>query len=310
MPKTSINLDDFATVVEASNEQMPRGIAIAITGLFKRGKTYGLSRFNPSGDVRKTLFIDTERCVLKYEEYNGMTVLPCISFAPPRDGDGKIIPPEDRNYIINGKNFKAWSFQEICAIVHSLKASGMLHQQFELVAIDTVDNLQNWAEAYHLEKYNQKQRSLKEKGEVVDSIGEIPYGSGWSDARDELVRPLLRMKEEVNQVGVDFGISIHAKTTSQVKNIYQRDPALRAGVTNALFGEMDLIGYVNVEDTDLPDGAEFGAVFQGKLHTISFVVSEEIMTGGTRLNRLVNKTLPFSYQALVNEYKKKEEKCQ
>jgi len=34
------------------------------------------------------------------------------------------------------------------------------------------------------------------------------------------------------------------------------------------------------------------------------------MTGGTRLNRLVNKTLPFSYQALVNEYKKKEEKCQ
>jgi len=301
-----LNLDDFATRVEASNDEMPRGIAIAVTGLFKRGKTYGLSRFNPSQDVRKTLFIDTERCVLKYEEYNGMTVLPCISFAPPRDKNGKIIPPEDRNYIIRGKRYKAWSFQEICAIIHSLAVSGQLNEQFELVAVDTVDNLQTWSEAYYLESYNQRV-SGKDKGEPVESIGEIPHGAGWSDARDILVRPLIRMKEEVNQIEVDFGMSIHAKTTTQVKNFYQRDPALRAGVTNALFGEMDLIGYVNVEDTDLPDGAEYGAVFQEKLHTISFSVSDEILTGGTRLSKLANKTLPFAYQALANEYKRKEE---
>lgn len=291
---------DYATVSNASNDAVPRGVAWAFCGLFKRGKTYGAARWNPSGSTQKTLYLDAERCVLRWEEYAGMTVLPITSFNPPKESDGKIIPPDKRGYIVNGETKKAWSLKEAMAIIKAMVKNGDLAKHFEIVVIDSVDALQKWSEESYLDELNKN----KEKDEQVFSIGDVPHGAAWSDARYTLVNPLVELKELVTSVGVDIGFVIHSKTTTQVANKWQRDPALRAGVTNALFGEIDAIGYIDIEDSIKENGAVFGTVYEGHMHTISFNIYGEILTGGIRMNKLVNKTFPFAYKAIEEEYKK------
>lgn len=289
----------YTTTSNASNERIPRGVVWAFTGLFKRGKTYGASRWNPSGTQKKTLYLDAERCVLRWEEYAGMNVLPISSFSPPRDANDKIIPPGKRGYIIDGTEIKSWSFKEAVALIKHLAEDGTLAKNFEIVVVDSVDALQKWSEEAYLDNLNKS----RDKDEKVYSIGDIPHGAAWSDARNELCRPILALRNTVINAGIDLGLVIHSKTTTQVSNKFQRDPALRAGVTNALFGEVDAIGYIDIEETNLPDGANYGSVFQGQQHTISFNVFGEILTGGIRLSKLVNKSFPFAYKAIEEEYK-------
>lgn len=298
----AFDLGKYTHQVNASDDSVPRGVTWVFTGLPKRGKTYGASRWNHSLSPTRTLYLDAEKCVLKWKEYNGMTVIPITSFDRPIDKDGNVKKMDDRGLYLNGEQVRSLSFAEALVLVKQLVKEGELHKNFDIVILDTVDVLQRWAEESYIADLNATRKS----GEQYGSIGDVPHGAAWGDARDKLVRPILEMRDAVTSCEVDFGMIIHSKTKTQVDNTYQRDPALRAGVTNALFGEVDAIGYINVEDSHLPNGAEFGAVNEGQLHTISFSVREEILTGGIRLGKLVNKTLPFSYAAIEREYKTKE----
>jgi len=297
-----LDILEYASVGNTDGTIMPRGSTYVFTGLFKRGKSYGASRWNPTGDTSRTLYLDAERCVLRFKEYNGMTTLPLTSFTIPKDEKGTPIPPEKRGYSINGKPIKSWSLKEAIALIRVMANRGLLQEKFDIVVLDTLDVLQKWSEEYFLAEYNK----TKEPKDQVFSLMDVGggHGAAWSDARDVLVRPLLELREIVTGMNVDMAWLIHSKTTTQVANKFQRDPALRAGVTNALFGEADAIGYIDVEDSNLPDGSLYGCVHSGILHTVSFVTESEILTGGSRLGPLVGKTLPFSYQAAQEEYRK------
>ena len=302
MPETAF--DKYFETTDVSETAMPIGNAYCFTGLFKRGKTYNAARWNPSCDAKKTLILDAERCILKFPEYNGVKVLPLTSWVAPVDANGVTVAPSERGLYSNGQPIKAWSFKEAIALIKVMAKKGDLKNMFETVMIDTVDVLQTWAEQHYIADQNTR----KKDDEQVFSIGDVAHGAAWSDARDILVTPLLELKSIVTGAGLDFIIIVHSKTTTQVANKYQRDPALRAGVANAIFGQMDAIGYVNVEDSVLPDGANNGTVYNGVQYTVSFMNSQEILTGGSRLKALVNETIPFSYKAAIDLYAQKSTK--
>ena len=302
---SAFNIADFAVTIDENvpNNAPPRGTIYARVGLPKRGKTYWGARWNPTHDPKRTLFLDCDKCVLRYPwDYPGMTTLPIISWAPPIDANGKTIPPEQRGYFVKGKQVKAWSFKEAIALIRAMSQNGLLQANYDVVCIDTVDILQDWSESYHLSIVNAKRKPE----DRVDTIGELgtAHGSAWSDSRMVLTNALDSLGDICRSAEVDLVLDIHAKTTTQVGNVWQRDPALRGGVTAALFGMVDVIGYCNIEDTNKPDGSDFGTVYQGQRYTISYTVSSEVTTGGTRLGPIVNKTLPNCYQAIMAEYAK------
>ena len=300
----NFNISNFATIIsEEASPSVPRGLAYARVGLPKRGKTYWAARWNPTHDPARTLFLDADKCVLRYPHlYPNMIVMPLVSWDPPRDKEGKPIPANQRGYWHNKQQINAWSYKEVLAIIRSMANSGYLQENFDTVAIDTVDILQEWAEQYHLSLVNAK-RDDKDK---VDTIGELgqAHGSAWSDARMVLLNGIQDLLDICRNAEIDVVLDVHAKTTTQVGNVWQRDPALRAGVVAGLFGMVDIIGYCNVQDTLEPDGSEFGTVYKGQAYVISYNVSSEITTGGSRLGAIVNKTLPNCYQAIMAEYDK------
>ena len=302
------NIGNYATVIEAASASntLPRGTVYARVGLPKRGKTYWAARWNPTHDPARTLYLDADRCVLRYPyHYPNMTTLPIISWVPPTDSSGKILPPDQRGYWNNRKQIRAWSFKEAIALIRTMASNGVLQEKFDTVAIDTVDILQDWSEAYHLSQVNAKRKAE----ERVDTIGElgVVYGSAWSDARNVLIDSIASLVEIVRNVDVDCVLNIHAKTTTQVGNVWQRDPALRGGVTAALFGMVDVVGYCNVQDTTKKDGDDYGTVYKGQSYVISYTVTSEINTGGSRLGPIVNKTLPNCYKAIMAEYAREKE---
>ncbi len=273
----------------------------ARVGLPKRGKTYWAARWNPTHDPKRTLYLDADKCILRFSQlYPGMATLPLVSWVPPVDKNGKPLPPDERGYWHNRKQIRAWSFKETIALIRAMAANGILQQNYDTVAIDTIDILQDWSEQYHIDTVNAK-RKAEEK---VDTLGELSaaHGSAWSDARNVLTDALWSLSDILRSAEIDGVYNIHAKTTTQVGNVWQRDPALRGGVTAALFGMVDVVGYCNVEDTNKPDGDDFGTVYKGQRYIISYTVGSEITTGGSRLGPIVNRTLPNCYQAIMKAY--------
>lgn len=296
------NFDDFITRSSVSDDAVPRGIVYARVSLPKRGKTYWGARWNPTHDVKRTLFLDAERCVLRFPEYNGMPTLPLMSWDAPRNESGKAVPLDQRGYVVNRKQVKAYSFKEALGLIRVVASKGQLAEMCDVICIDTVDILQDWSEAYHVAQANARRK----EDEQVSTLGELgqAHGSAWSDARMTLLNPMGDLFDICRSNDIDCVVNIHSKTTTQVANVFQRDPALRAGVASALFGMVDVIGYCNLETTNEPDGADYGTVFNGQAYVISYTVSSEMTTGGSRLGFLANKTLPNCYQAIVAEYKK------
>lgn len=295
-----VDLSVFSDTVAVDQNAVPRGIAYLRIALPKRGKTYWGARWNATHDVKRTLFLDTEKCTARFPEYNGMTTINLTSWEPPRGSDGKVLAPQARGLFINGKPAKALSFTEAVGLIRAMGSE--LSESFDTVCVDTIDILQEWSEAYHISLINAKR---KEEDKVL-TLGELgtAHGSAWSDARSVLIKSLDSLIDICRNVGVDIVMNVHSKTTTQVANVWQRDPALRAGVSSALMGLVDVVGYCNIEDTLDNDGSKFGTVYNGQAYTISYSASSEITTGGSRLGFLVNKTLPNCYQAIVEEYDK------
>lgn len=304
---------EYFTISSVNENEMPKGLVWAFVGLPKRGKTYGISRFNPSQDITKTLFLDLEMCTLEYPEYRGLHVLPITSYTPPTvvvEVNGKktkeIVPSSERPLYVGGKQIRNYSIIEAISIIKSMEKSGAL-KNFESIVIDTVDALQGLIEEKCIEEYNEENPK-----KPVNSIGDIgSYGSGWDLAKRRLVSGPSSVIKELKTIsartGIEIVLSIHSKTTTQIEGRVQRDPALRAGNTLALFAEVAAIGYVDNHKTSLPDGSNGGSVGKGKQHTVSFITNSEETTGGTRLSSLVGKTVPFSYQEIKKEYEKGDE---
>lgn len=308
------DLSSYFTITNVNPKKMPKAKVWAFVGLPKRGKTYGASRFNSSSDVTKTIFIDLEMCSLEYPEYNGLNVLPVISYDAPRrtkrDEKGnailsesgapitEVIPTSERDLYVEDESIPAYSMREVLVILKAMDKAGLL-RNYETLVIDTVDKLQALVEEFTVEEYNKKHP--QDKANAIGEIGE--YGAGWDSAKKRLINgTILEIKAICARNQLELCLCIHSKTTTQMKGKQQRDPALRQGNTLSLFGEVAAIGYIDNEPTALPDGANSGSVKNGKQYTISFVSNSEETTGGSRFNKLVGKTLPFSYAEIKKEY--------
>lgn len=311
MSKKEKNLMDFFVTNNINENELPKAKTWIFVGLPKRGKTYGASRFNPSMSVEKTIYIDLEHCTLEYPEYRGLNILPVTSYVAPlaKDENGnyienpqspgsyKKLTPKERSIFVGGNEVQTYSIVEVLAILKALEKSGQL-KNFESIVIDTVDQLQAMVEEETINEYNEKSRTQ------VTSIGDIgEYGSGWDNARKKIVSVVRELKTLASRNNLELVLSVHSKTTTQLKGKTQRDPALRTGVGLTLFGEAAAIAYIDRVDTNKNDGDDYGTVKDGKQYTMSFVSNSEETTGGSRFSKLVNKTFPFSYGSLLDAYK-------
>ncbi len=304
-------LQKYLITNQVSPYKMPTSNVWAFCGLPKRGKTTGAVRFNESNSVEKTIVIDLEKCVSKYPQFQGANVLNVGSYDPPmrpkKDKNGKVIhdkhdkeiyepiPVKERGFIINSEELPIYSMTEAMAILNVASNEGEL-KQYDTIVIDTVDALQTLVEDWVIREHN------KENEEKVYALADIgSYGSGWDKAKRKLMSVILQLKDIIEKNQMELCLCIHSKTTTQIENKIQRDPALRNATALTLFGECGIIGYVDSVQTRKKSN-KYGTIAEGKEHVISFDTRSEVLTGGTRLSRLVGKTLPFSYNAIKEEY--------
>jgi len=313
-----VDTSKYILINDVSEDEMPRGRTWAFISLPKRGKTTGSARFNPSGSPEKTLFLDLENCVSHYPQFKGLNIINIGMYhtpqRPKKDESGKeildknnnpvfeTVPLKERNYYVAGKPTPIFSVIETIAIIKQMAKDGTL-QKYESVVLDTVDILQYLCEEATVDEYNAR---LKSKDNEVSSVGEIgEWGSGWDVARKKVMSIIYELKSLTSKFQLELCLPIHSKTTTQLKGKTQRDPALRQGLALALFGQCDLIGYIDQEPCENDDGDLDGTVFRNKVHTISFITNSEELTGGTRLGALVGKTFPFSYKIIKQSYERK-----
>lgn len=298
-----MNLLDSVGKTNINSTKMPRGLVWHFIGLPKRGKTHGASRFCPSGDISKVLYLDLEQCVRRFPQYNGLNSITITSYRPPMRKklvDGKpvigadkkpvmeIVPPSDRGLTINGSPVLALSMIEALVLIKEANKTGEI-KQFETVVIDTLDVLQAWGE----------QDLLQQLG--VASLGDIAHGAAWDDARKKVLRPLDEIIEIIRSNEIELVLLTHSKQTTQVADKLQRPTALRGGLEIAINGRADFVGYIDARPSILPEGSENGTVSSGYQRVItSSAKSEEV--SGSRLSPLVGKTIPYSYQSIKSEF--------
>lgn len=301
----------YFTQNQMDTNVLPAAKTWAFVALPKRGKTSGIARFNRSGDMSKTIFLDFENCVLHYPQFKGLNVMNINSYSTPKrpvlDDNGKTVlvdgkpkmesvPLLERGFHVNGIDTPVYSVMEVLAILNAIDQQGGL-KDYESIAVDTVDILQSLVEEHVIQEYN-----TKEKTNCL-SIGDIgEYGSGWDQSKKIVIGVILELKKLCEKNNLELCLSIHSKTTTQIKGKTQRDPALRAGTTLSLFGHCAAIAYVDREYTDKKDGDDDGTVYKGQQYTISFMSSSEELTGGTRFQKLVGETVPFSYKLVKQKY--------
>ncbi len=253
-------------------KSMMSGLTWYVIGQPKTGKTTQLSKWSKIGS-EGTLVLDTD---LGTDFLENANVVPVTSIYPPKRQNGdkvEVIPPDQRGYVYRngpevGNPITVYSIGEIIQAMHSEQGLG-----FDTIVIDTVDKLNEWAEA-------QVKAELK-----IDEIGDAAFGAGWSKARDMVLDIVMEFQNYVKKTGKCLVLVSHSKETQITDNKVQLSPALPAGLGKKLVAISDAIGYSTVDkETQKP--------------ILSFEAYDE-RTIGSRIPNLHNKVFDFDYNTIM-----------
>lgn len=269
--------------------QMPTGLTWYFIGAPKTGKTTQASSWHKDGS-EKVLLLDTD---LGADFAENANVIHISSLNPPtryrlstdgkfikKDGENVIedIPPLERGfYYRTGKHkgdpIETYSLQEVFVWL----TENWDKLPYEVIAIDTVDQINEWIE--------RRMEALMDVGSIAD----IEWGAGWAKARKENMDLIKRYQTFCKSKGVDFILTSHSKQTSVTDGKVQLSPELPRGLAASLTAKADVIGYTSASKED----SQF---------YISFMSYDERMIG-SRLKPLVQKKLLFNYDTIMNEVK-------
>ncbi len=253
-------------------ETMMSGLTWYVIGQPKTGKTTQLSKWSKIGS-EGTIVLDTD---LGTDFLDNANVVPILSIYPPKRKQRdkiEVVPPTERGYVYrNGKHrgqpMPVYSMGEIIQAMHS--EEGL---PFDTIVIDTVDKLNDWAEA-------QVKAELK-----IDELGDAAFGAGWSKAREITLDIVAEFQNYVKRTGKTLVLVSHSKETQITDNKVQLSPALPAGLGKKLVAIADAIGYSTVDkETQKP--------------VLSFEAYDE-RTIGSRIPNLHNKVFEFDYNTII-----------
>tara|TARA_R100001463_G_scaffold31673_3_gene71394 strand:- start:623 stop:1531 length:909 start_codon:yes stop_codon:yes gene_type:complete len=252
-------------------DTMMKGITWYVIGQPKTGKTTNLSKWSDIGS-EGTLILDTD---LGTDFLNDANIVPILSIYPPYemvDSKKILIEPNKRGFVHRngpnrGKEMSVYSIGEIIQAMHSDPGLG-----FDTIVIDTVDKINEWAEA-------QVKADLG-----IDEIGDAGFGAGWAKAKDMVINIVSEFQNYVKKHGKTLVLVSHAKETQMTDGKVQLGPALPAGLAKKLVGMSDAIGYSTVDkETQKP--------------MLSFESYDE-RTIGSRIPTIHNKVFEFDYSTI------------
>tara|TARA_R100000234_G_scaffold120092_1_gene105355 strand:+ start:3144 stop:4052 length:909 start_codon:yes stop_codon:yes gene_type:complete len=259
------------TKTQLDYSSMMSGITWYVFGQPKTGKTTNLSKWSDIGS-EGTLILDTDLGTDFLDEAN---VVPILGIYPPYEmvDDKKVlVPPNKRGFVYRngpnqGKDMSVYSIGEIIQAMHTKIGLG-----FDTIVIDTVDKINEWAEA-------------KVKADLgIDEIGNASYGAGWAKAKDMVVNVVSEFQNYVKKHGKTLVLVSHSKETQMTDGKVQLGPALPSGLAKKLVGMSDAIGYSTVDkETQKP--------------VLSFEAYDE-RTIGSRIPTLHNKVFEFDYSTI------------
>ena len=273
--------------VSVNKNELPGGFVYIFIGPPKTGKTTEVAKWRDS-----CLLIDAN-LGSDLVECNRITV---TSINPPKeeqkDENGKIIirngkpllriiPPEERGYVYRtgpnrGKPMPVYSVSEVLTHVRQNLEQGTF--PYKAIAIDTMGDINEWIEEIVINEMGLK------------SMGEAAYGGDWGRARSKNLDIIKRFGLLCRKYGIDFIQINHSKPTTTIGTTVQLSADLPRGLTTALNGRADVIGYVSIDKST-------------NKAVVSFQAYDERQVG-SRFEALAGKTIPFSWTSIENEVKK------
>ena len=202
-----------------------------------------------------------------------------------KDGEPQqeIIPPNER-----GSYYRTGKEKGTAMPVYSLaEAFSWIRKEwdklsYDTIVIDTITEVNQWIEAVVKEELG------------ISAMGQGEWGTDWGMARRKNLDIMKRLQNFIKKKGGNLVIIGHSKTTTVTDGKAQLSPELPGGLTRALTAKADVIGYV----TGNKSTETFSIDFQ----------SYDERAIGSRLKPLVQKILPLSYEAVINEIKSYKEK--
>lgn len=199
---------------------------------------------------------------------------PNILFIPTEPGLGalEVYKATDKEYI------QTWEeFLDICSDIARAHKEGKL--KFNMVAIDTIDNLYDSCLEYTCRK------------EGIRHPSEGSFGAGWAAVSNELKRVILKLAEMVRIVFISH--DTERETEIKKIKIMRTQPTITGGEKGRFItGLVDFIGYVT---TDIENSDNRVVYFRG----------HDALVAGDRTNRL-GTTMNFDYKQIKEKFEKGE----
>lgn len=176
------------------------------------------------------------------------------------------------------------SLTELGDVIKTIKEN---NYTYDFIALDTIDKIVDWVEAFIVKEYN---NDLKDKGQKyqVKVIGDIPYGAGYDAVRSKIMGTINIFKSITNRliiVGHRKKTIIGESKVEFTSNSLDLTGKLRTFICS----DSDAVGYVFREGENL---------------MISFKPSDEV-EAGSRCNHLKGQIIPFDWsQIYIDKFKK------
>ena len=270
--------------------EIPNGFVYLFIGPPKTGKTTECAKWRDNSLIIDTnLGSDLVNC-------NRITVTSLnVPKREKKDKEGKIlvenglpimeiVPPEERGFVNRtgtdkGKPMSVYSLAEVLVWVKTTLTTGKF--PYEAIVLDTIGDINDWIEEVITEEMG------------IKSMGDGQWGSDWGRARAKNLDIVKRFGVLCRKYAIDLVLVGHSKPTVVVGQIAQLAVDLPRGLTTALNGKADVIGYISIDKNS------------GK-SVVSFQAYDERQVG-SRFEALGGKTIPFSWTSIKNEVEKYKE---
>ena len=233
---------DIVEVVQPRTGTFPKGLTWLILGEAKVGKTtFGL---NFADDKEKVLLLDLENGAKGFPYTKRINVISLLAATRPKldasgnevlDTNGKkimqLVPPDERGFYRDGKPAPAASMMEAIAYIRKNPGS------YETVVLDTVDDLNSFAE----------QVVMEEKNTVA--MGDAnEFGKDWAASKIKVIKTLKLLQEICQKNEINLIILSHVKTVTNKdsesdQQISSLAPDLPSGLRKQVTALADVIAY-------------------------------------------------------------------
>lgn len=169
--------------------------------------------------------------------------------------------------------------------------------RYKYICIDTVDELEEFADAWHTAYYNMDVKrnptgSDGKKREFVKSIADLPYGRGYGYIREEVKSRLKATAKLCEKLIVVSHVKDKEIAQKQGVDIKDKDLSLSGKLGSIVCAMMDAIGFVYRDEFETDD--------QGRHKLkISFDTAANSATMGARFKYLAGKQMDFNWSDIL-----------